>query len=464
MERYDSLHDVLFKTNCAILQGSHGHEYTNLPGIPSSCRVQDSSRIKFKWEKPTDFSLLHLPKPGGNGPRETHVQNLGQIYVRSLPKDTKDAVQVEMSFHVSSLAVAQELEFSKEDDMLRIYTPSTVQDYNNNGYQPCLFLNITIWLNADLQPQDFYIDTTTLNVVFDKDHTAQAQNVTVQTYTGSVTSDANESGLVSWGGRDITIITDSASIHGVYPLYDKLHLETRSGSITTQLTLHPGRSNRESEALLILKTTSGSINAKTPMLRAAEEGRGNYTIDDIPKRDYKTDVVLQSGSATLQLIHGSSTSISGNTGSVRAELTPWLEPRRDSSITVDSKTGAIDITVRDAIAYKGEPLRHLYSQYKFPTGHLTLRYPDEWEGEIIGQLMTGSLNVDWPGLEVRRYERLNPYNRIEARKGEGDGWIHFTGGSGSVDLLGRGGNGYPKSFDQVIRLKDEEDELRWVGK
>ena len=406
--------------------------------------------------------MIHLPKPVGNGPRESHVRNLGQIHVRSLPKDIKDAFQVEMSYHFSSLAVSEEFEFSKEDEMLRIYTASTVQDYGTRGYQPCLYLNITIWLNADLQPDDFYIHTTTLDVIFDKDHTAQAQNVTVQTYTGSVTSNADAGGLVSWGGRDITIITDSSSIQGSYPLYDKLHLETRSGSITTQLTLHPGLHDRESEALLILKTTSGSIQAKTPMLRSAEEGWGNYTIDDIPKRDYQTEVELRSGSAQLQLIHGSRTSIFGNTGSIQAELTPWLEPRKDSNIIVDSKTGGIDVTVRDAIAYKGEPLRHLYSQYKFPTGHLTLRYPDEWEGEIVGQLMTGSLNIDWPGLEVRRYERLNLYNQVEARKGKGDGWIHFTGGSGSADLLGRGGKRYPKTFDQPLRLDEGgEDQLRW---
>lgn len=347
-----------------------------------------------------------------------------------------------MVYHYSSHAVAVGLAFSMEDESLTIFTPQLL---DIPQYRPCLYLDVTVWVKPGLKQERFAIDSSTLDVIFEQNHTALAEEVLVSAVTGSVRSIPDVAEKAHWGGRDIHIITDASSIDGTFPLYDSLYLETKAGDINTDLTLHHGRDGLESEALLTLRSQAGSIRANTPLLRAVESGTGNATLESIPKRDYHTEVVTHAGKVDLKLVHGSHTAIDSAAGLIHAELTPWLDPQKESRIIAKTKAGDIKITIRDAIAYKDQALRNLFGDYHFIAGSLTLRYPAEWEGEVKGNLIAGSMNIDWPGLQILKRGREGLFNHFEARKGMGNANIIFEGVSGSALLLGKGGSRYPNT-------------------
>ena len=232
---------------------------------------------------------------------------------------------------------------------------------------------MTVWVRPGLKQEQFAVESATLDLIFEAHHRALADEVIVSSAAGSVISRPDMMGEAHWRGRNIQIITHASSINGVFPLYDSLYLETKAGSIDADLTPHEGLNGLETEALLTLRASAGSIHANTPVLESVESGIRNTTLASIPKRDYKTNNLARAGKVDLKLIHGSHTTIQTSAGPINAELTLWLDPLKQSKITAESSAEPIDITVRDAIAYRNQPLRHLSGDYQFATGSLTLR-------------------------------------------------------------------------------------------
>ena len=159
----------------------------------------------------------------------------------------------------------------------------------------------------------------------------------------------------------------------------------------------------------------------------------------VPYRDYQTQIALGSGSLKATLIHGSRLTMTSSSGSVKAALSPHGSPEDESYLYTKTQSGYTDIAVFSSISHPGKPMRQFYGDYRYVSGSLKIRYPEEWEGKVEGQTVTGSISVEWPGLRIIR--RTVPtgrvaYSVIKGVKGHGDGTLRFGGVSGSVSLRG----------------------------
>ena len=76
----------------------------------------------------------------------------------------------------------------------------------------------------------------------------------------------------------------------------------------------------------------------------------------------------------------------------------------------------------------------LFANHKYVSGSLNLAYPAEWEGTLEGETSSGSINVNWPGMQVVQGSRS-----VKGVVGDGEGVINFVGKSGSANIRGGGG-------------------------
>jgi len=173
-------------------------------------------------------------------------------------------------------------------------------------------------------------------------------------------------------------------------------------------------------AELVVHSQSGSVSVKVSGL-------------DIPKREYRTNVISKGGSIHGSYIHGKQTIIESSSGSIGVDILPYSANDYESTLFTKSNSGSQKITVLSPYFNPGTSIARLKSTHIGSSGQLQLKYPQEWEGRISGQTSSGSLTLKGRNVEIIKFGSRGGGKYVIAKKGEGDSALQFDIHSGSVD-------------------------------
>ena len=429
--------------------------------IPHSCPSALAYSVDFSWNDPKLFRFLQLLTGVPTGDvAYTEVKNIGKLHIRPAPADAEDDILVKAAIHGNSHAVLKEFSFERNDESVGIYIPNAVPTFDS-GIRPCIYLNVTLWIKPSVSLSLFHTQTQTLDTILYPGLEFATPDLSILTVANSIESISSPSSPHNssfTGSRSIVIRTHSGAITGTYPLYDDLKLVSRSGSITAFVIPKSADPHRRRPAFLWVDSGSGSVRLNTPVLSSLNSSSSSSSSSspdqspleaDIPDRDYQTTIESHSGSITAQLLHGSRTDITSQSGHVQTDLTPYGDPNRRSYIKIETESGSIDTRVRGSASDPEAALRRLFVTFEYSTGSLTSRMPPAWEGKIRGKLLTGEANILWQGMQIDRYEREGPPWRSDSEEDD-------DGGAGNDPYAE-----YPKGgWHEIDGKGDEEDNTK----
>lgn len=407
--------------------GSDKMEGTGPLSCPSATRTGKAS---FSFLGP-DFTFGEsVRREPGAGLRR--VLTMGELHVRSSTEHLEANVGLDLEIYYSEPGMMEAVGFVSHGESLSMYTPSHTKVESHSSSNPCMYFVGNLWIAPGARFNFLNIQSQSMTIIFHDGISFDATGLGVDaTGANSVAFPTGNWKETNINSRKIVINTSSGSIHGTYPLYDLLEAKSRSGSISIDITPKEELSSDPQPASLHLSTMSGSIQANTPILATSDRA------SLVPARDYQTTITSMSGTLRPHLIHGSQTMLKSTTGSIQAELSPYGDPAEESQLTTSAETGSTTVTVLSSLSHPGKALRNFYAAYKFNTGSLMINYPWEWEGTVQGKTVTGSINVNWPGLEIESGGgRTIGWNSFQGVKGHGDGRLQFNGVTGSVSLNG----------------------------
>ena len=363
------------------------------------------------------------------------VRTSGEIHVRPTTEDLQDNVRVDIVMHFSESGMMRSMGWDSNTNSLLLYTPSHVSTDASSSTPPCTWSNVTIWIAAGAKFDAFLIETESFSVTIHDGFSFDSKAMKISTISNAVVFPSKQSTASVYNYRRVVITTVSGSVTGAFSLYDLLSISSVSGTINIDLEPKEAAEHASVPAQLHIETISSTVYVNTPAIVGAD-GASPYGV--IPDRDYRTFVSSTSGSQYVNVIHGSETILHSVSGTIHANLSPYGSPSIKSNIDVVTKSASIEVTVLSSISHPGQGIKNLHGTYKRLSGSLKLRYPGEWEGEIEGTTLSGSLDIDWPGLRVIRDGRRggSGYRVFEAIKGHGDGLLYFDGVSGSTELIG----------------------------
>jgi len=224
----------------------------------------------------------------------------------------------------------------------------------------------------------------------------------------------------------------SNSITGTFLLYDLLDLRTTSGSISITISPQPG----EKPAVVKLATTSGSIN-----VRMVPRSLHRFVLTDSHNRTYQTSISARSGSVGGNLIHGNggTTSVETESGSISLNVYAVGVGESDHTATLSTTSGSGSQDIKVLSAEPGRVIKALEaSHFVKGSGHLRMRYPPEWEGQVHAKSFGhGNVRVAGKGLEVQRQGDKDVYGWRGSGGDNGEGIRQVevvTKASGSVNF------------------------------
>jgi hypothetical protein len=216
---------------------------------------------------------------GHRGWGEVHVQ--GAVILRRAGPDTPDsAVTLEVTVTDERLNVRWDAD--ADAGSLRVTVPHRVP-WSNDRPRACVHIKITAWIPPDstlnlLNIATAHLDITlldnlSLSVNKGTELTSTVGTITAAstgTGTGTTTTKNNQPPIPApapapshfhFHSRIIDIRTTAAPIHGAWPLYDYLGMQSASGDI--RVSIHPKPDADPAvpkPAILYLKTLSGDVD------------------------------------------------------------------------------------------------------------------------------------------------------------------------------------------------------------
>lgn len=331
------------------------------------------------------------------------------------------------------------------DQSLLFETVTNCPDSFNGDIKAELHIDLTMYIAQNVTFENLSITSDSLSVRFHPGLNYEVSNTTTISTQGngsismpSPTEDAPGTTIYS---RETIIDLSSGSVTGTYALYDLLSIHTTSGSIAIALTLHNASASAPKPAALEVGTSSGSIRAHTSSLHA-------HTT--VPDRNYQTAIRSNSGSVDISLVHGTGTFLRSSSGSLVASLYPHGPNTTRSDIETHTSSGRTKIIVHPALVNAPDPLRKLYGKYNYHSGSFQLAYPPSWEGTLEGVVSSGSIDINWEGMQIVEDRKGWAGRKVKAVKGDGEGVLRFHGNSGSANLRGDGG-----CFAKTSKAADE---------
>ena len=403
------------------------------PACPSAIHRGSAS---FTFVCPGSFEFVELV--GGvdikRGSTYQQIYTSGEIHIKPATEHLEVDLSVDVEVYYSDVGMMREMKFQPSSQSLAIYIPSHMAGLTSSD--PCMYIVAHLYVNPAAHLEYLKIDVQSMEVIFHEGISLDANILKVSTEDGSVSFPSGDATKMHINPRSIEIHTGSGSVSGTYPLYDLLKVSTQSGSISVDVDPQEASRSEPKPAVLELHSTSGTVSVDTPMLATNNK---SALSSKVPYRDYQTQISSNSGSLQVTLIHGSSTTLTSSSGAVRAALSPLGPPEEESYLYTKTRSGSTDITVFPSVSHPRKPMRQFYGDYRYQSGSLKIRYPEEWEGTVQGQTSSGSISVEWPGLHIIR--RTLPTIRtllsvFKGVKGHGDGTLRFQGASGSVSLRG----------------------------
>ena len=384
-----------------------------------------NTSLSMDFTNPTKFSFTQVSRDNANqlDPRLSYVKTLGSIEVRNTGESTGSYIHVDLDIRGSDsrLTSPEALGIAKTDSSLVLKTPKR---FTTNGIPnraipvPCLYISAVITINSRAKLEKLGIDSASLAVIF-RPGLDYAESRVVETKARFDST--------STYSRETVINVNSASVTGSFPLYDLLSIHTDSGSINVDILPKNASRAAVKPAVLRLNSNSGSI-------------RNSIATNAVPKRDYQTSISTSSGSIEAQVLHGLRTSLRSINGRITAHMYPYGHNDSRTDIEVHCTSGGIGVTLHPSISHPTTPLKKLYGYYRGVSGSLSLFYPAQWQGTVVGNTLSGGVNLDWQGLRTVKDRKDGHVKRqIEAVRGKGEGKLEFHSSSGSVQLRGESG-------------------------
>lgn len=193
----------------------------------------------------------------------------------------------------------------------------------------------------------------------------------------------------------------SRSIHGTYQLYDLLDLSTTSGSISVDVEVQTG----DKPAVLRLASKSGSVRVK--MTSGGGLFKKPFVSEPAKSRTLMTEISIESGSVSGDLVHGNggSTSVSTHSGSISISVYTVGVSEKDtqSNLTTTSYHGSQHVRIVPPFG-SVQAVRAIEAAHTVRgSGSMNIEYPDEWEGVVHVQAHgSGSISAGGRGLMVQK--------------------------------------------------------------
>lgn len=289
----------------------------------------------------------------------------------------------------------------------------------------CLVLYVTISVRPDIILSDFEIATRYLNLQVVDDLSGGEQQLQILNTTEFTTISGDVS-VDHWVSRETRIDVTSGSVSGNFALRDVLAIKTQSGNINVDVRPKPVDKTAPAAAEFTAISTSGSIMVHFPT---------SGTEEDIPEREYKTRVAVTSGSITGEYIHGTSSTFHSKSGSLSVVILPYGGETGSSILHTESLQGSTDVEMLSPFQGDGHTLTQLRSIHKSISSAISLTYPQEWQGSLSADTLSGSITLSGRDVEVVRFHDGPVGKRMDAKKGSGQSRMNVSAKSGSITAV-----------------------------
>lgn len=326
-------------------------------------------------------------------------------------------ISVKMAYAVSRKVDINSVKYAWSPSGITIGDPSFPDGFDGiRKGRACLGLSIVAYVAPGASLENLRVQSTHMGMqVHPGVNFAVTNHTAISLTTGTLDS-------VSFPSRSTHLETISGSISGKYALYDALTVATKSGSVN--INVEPKEMANGGSETAAFKATSMSGSLRVDFERTA-----------IPDRDYKVEVETTVGSVDGTFIHGSSSTFATIAGSVDADILPFRGGDHASLLSTLTTDGQTKIRLRAPYRDQGARLSKLVSTHKSISGILDLEYPQEWEGRVQGETVSGALHLQGKDLELIREEEKEGLNRVEARKGnDAGGTLMFSTTSGGCEI------------------------------
>ncbi|KAF2139613.1 uncharacterized protein K452DRAFT_289612 [Aplosporella prunicola CBS 121167] len=400
--------------------GSPSHEPPSMdvPNIPGYCRanpVFHTENAVFDFEDPETFRLYESVDT--NGPSHTVV---GEINLVPAPPDQKAKINVNLTFSTSERYENEHIYAEKSDTEVKIKSYHSSNYPRPVYYRPCTWINGFVYIKPGTTLDTLGIVAKHLSLRIHSDLATTASNETsIDLRAGNLHSCSS----ASLSSRRTHIDLTSGSVSGSYPLFDLLAITTHSGSITISVDPKSADEEKPEPAEFSARSNVGSVDVTFP-------------IANLPAREYRTAVHTDAGSIKGAYVHGTSTVLTTNSGSITAGILPYAADDHASELRTNCHTGTARIELLAPYKKSGKQINRLKSEHSGMTGSLHVKYPQEWEGSIKAESVTSSVSVKGKDVRVVGEGSKGPIGKwIEAVKGDGKSTVLVKSVSGSVEAL-----------------------------
>lgn len=342
----------------------------------------------------------------------------GWIHVaQAPPEQAAGTIEAKMSYAVSNTVNVDSIKYSYTSDGLTIGDPSFPDGFDGvHSGDACLGISVVLYMAAGAKLENLNIRSIHLGMQVHQGVNFEVTNSTSITLTTG-TLDAS-----SFSSRETRLETISGSISGKYALLDLLSVVTKSGSVNINVDPKEKAKDGQDAARFLANTMSGSIRVDTERKK-------------IPERDYIVSINSTAGSIDGTFIHGSRTEMTSVAGSINVDLLPYASGESSTILNTKTTDGETDIKLRAPYKTPGVAVSKLISSHTSISGQMKLNYPQEWEGHLEGQSVTGVLHLQGKDLELIRQDERPGMNRVEAKKGNGGSTMVFKTLNGGCDIL-----------------------------
>lgn len=379
---------------------------------PQLCRPIESTRsLSFDYNNLSQFELLE--KFQDDSPESSNGRFTGTLQLLLAREEQESEITVDVAIAASDAVISESVQTEVTDSSLKINLPR----HWGRGIisDSCLKINVSIFIRPGLVLEDLVLDLDTSRVEIPSTLDFKVNKSKIDLHAGGL--DATP----FFTSRETRINLGAGSVTGEYSLYDLLQIQTHTGSVTVNVLPQEADDGKPLPAVLSIGSDAGSVHAAYPPLGTP-----------IPSRHYFTTVWNHQGSINGNYIHGFKTTLESNSGSITADVLPYLVRDFNSTLHTRTDVGAQRINVLSPYNAVGTKIKGLASSHLTHAASLTIEYPPEWEGLLEGRTGVGTLTLRGD-VKVIKEGGVGPVGGyVLAEKGDGDSEMKFRTNAGSA--------------------------------
>ncbi|KAG6108246.1 hypothetical protein E4U31_007853 [Claviceps sp. LM219 group G6] len=391
--------------------------------------------------------------------REVHV--FGRLDICSSEGGTsRGSVVIKIASGDEELTAATSCK-NTDEQVITIRTPFAANWWEKNGSRPCVELLITVYVPHGGQIDVLDIMVANLDVSFSAPFTLVATERTfITTDCGRVYAPTKQGRQridpYVLQSRQIIIRTSSGNVEGWFPLHQVLRIKSLSGSVAIELGLD---SDSATQAKVIVETSSGSIDIKTPAIFYAKCNRPyKAPKSQPPARDYSVEIASTYGKIEADLVVASRATIRSKAGDLLLRLLPvpfsskgngktylvteldsgdtkisLLDPSQKTDSCAENASWTMGWKARRTDCSKDPGLVGLHSTHRSAYGGIKVDYPESWTGDFNAESVCGEIAVRGVNITIVRSSTGKP-RAIGGYMGSGGSAIIMKSSYGDIEF------------------------------